>query len=237
MQSMRIVYRYWLNAARSAACQLSTKKDDRMITIWGRTNSVNVQKVLWCCDELVLPYERIDAGLQFGRNNEPAYLSMNPTGKIPTLVDDDFVLWESNSILRYLVLQYGAASPLYPDEPKLRASIDRWLDWSLSTLQPAERPVFWALVRTPPEQRDAAKLADDVRNVTALWHLLDTHLQGRFFLESDKFTLADIVIGAYAKRWFALDGVERPPLPNLERWYSRIATRSGFKKYVDFPLT
>jgi glutathione S-transferase len=97
--------------------------------------------------------------------------------------------------------------------------------------------VFWALVRTPPEQRDAARLADDIRNVTALWQLLDTHLQGRFFLESDKFTLADIVIGAYAKRWFGLDGVERPPLPNLERWYSRIATRPGFKKYVDFPLT
>ncbi|MBW9104754.1 glutathione S-transferase family protein [Paraburkholderia phenoliruptrix] len=208
-----------------------------MITIWGRTNSVNVQKVLWCCDELVLPYERIDAGLQFGRNNEPAYLSMNPTGKIPTLVDDDFVLWESNSILRYLALQYGAASPLYPSEPRLRASIDRWLDWSLSTLQPAERPVFWTLVRTPPEQRDATKLADDVRNVTSLWRLLDTHLQGRFFLESDKFTLADIVIGAYAKRWFGLAGIERPPLPSLERWYSRIATRSGFKKYVDFPLT
>ena len=208
-----------------------------MITIWGRTNSVNVQKVLWCCDELVLPYERIDAGLQFGRNNEPAYLSMNPTGKIPTLVDDDFVLWESNSILRYLALQYGAASPLYPSEPRLRASIDRWLDWSLSTLQPAERPVFWTLVRTPPEQRDATKLADDVLNVTSLWRLLDTHLQGRFFLESDKFTLADIVIGAYAKRWFGLAGIERPPLPSLERWYSRIATRSGFKKYVDFPLT
>lgn len=208
-----------------------------MITIWGRTNSVNVQKVLWCCDELVLPYERIDAGLQFGRNNEPAYLSMNPTGKIPTLVDDDFVLWESNSILRYLALQYGAASPLYPAEPRLRASIDRWLDWSLSTLQPAEKPVFWTLVRTPPEQRDATRLADDVSNVTLLWRLLDTHLQGRFFLESDKFTLADIVIGAYAKRWFGLPGIERPPLPNLERWYSRIATRSGFKKYVDFPLT
>ncbi|MBW0448183.1 glutathione S-transferase [bacterium M00.F.Ca.ET.228.01.1.1] len=208
-----------------------------MITIWGRTNSVNVQKVLWCCDELVLPYERIDAGLQFGRNNEPAYLSMNPTGKIPTLVDDDFVLWESNSILRYLALQYGAVSPLYPAEPRLRASIDRWLDWSLSTLQPAERPVFWTLVRTPPEQRDATKLADDVLNVTSLWRLLDTHLQGRFFLESDKFTLADIVIGAYAKRWFGLAGIERPPLPSLERWYSRIATRSGFKKYVDFPLT
>lgn len=208
-----------------------------MITIWGRANSVNVQKVLWCCDELVLPYDRIDAGLQFGRNDEPAYLAMNPTGKIPTLVDDDFVLWESNSILRYLVLQYGEASLLYPSDPKSRAGIDRWLDWSLSTLQPAERPVFWALVRTPAAERDTTKLASDFNAVAVLWRMLDTHLQGRFFLEGEKFTLADIVIGAYAKRWFGVDGVERPPLPNLQRWYSRIATRTGFKKYVDFPLT
>ncbi len=121
-----------------------------MITIWGRANSVNVQKVLWCCDELVLPYERIDAGLQFGRNNEPDYLAMNPTGKIPTLVDDDFVLWESNSILRYLVLQYGESSLLYPSEPRLRSSIDRWLDWSLTTLQPTEKPVFWLSCVHPP---------------------------------------------------------------------------------------
>ncbi|MFL9883879.1 glutathione S-transferase family protein [Paraburkholderia agricolaris] len=208
-----------------------------MITIWGRANSVNVQKVLWCCDELVLPYERIDAGLQFGRNNEPDYLAMNPTGKIPTLVDDDFVLWESNSILRYLVLQYGESSLLYPSEPKLRSSIDRWLDWSLTTLQPTEKPVFWALVRTPAAERNAGKLVTDLAAVTLLWRLLDNHLQGRFFLEGEKFTLADIVIGAYAKRWFGLEGIERPPLPNLERWYSRIATRAGFKKYVDFALT
>lgn len=208
-----------------------------MITIWGRANSVNVQKLLWCCDELVLPYERIDAGLHFGRNNEPEYLAMNPTGRVPTLVDGDFVLWESNSILRYLVMQYGPASPLYPDEPKQRASIDRWLDWSLSTLQPAERPVFWAIVRTPEAQRDTAKLATDITAVTALWKLVDNHLQARFFLEDEKCTLADIVIGAYAKRWFGLEGVERPSLPNLERWYSRLTTRTGFKKYVDFPLT
>ncbi|OAJ52427.1 glutathione S-transferase [Paraburkholderia ginsengiterrae] len=208
-----------------------------MITIWGRANSVNVQKVLWCCEELVLPYERIDAGLKFGRNNEPEYLAMNPTGKIPTLVDDGFVLWESNSILRYLVLQYADASLLYPAEPKLRSSVDRWLDWSLSTLQPAERPVFWAVVRTRAAERDAAKLAADVEVVGTLWRMLDAHLQGRFFLEGEKFTLADIVIGAYAKRWFGLEGIERPPLPNLERWYSRLATRSGFKKYVDLPLT
>lgn len=92
-------------------------------------------------------------------------------------------------------------------------------------------------MRTPAAERDAARLATDVAAVTLLWRLLDNHLQGRFFLEGEQFTLADIVIGAYAKRWFGLEGVERPPLPNLERWYSRIATRAGFKKYVDFALT
>ncbi|MFM0290517.1 glutathione S-transferase family protein [Paraburkholderia megapolitana] len=208
-----------------------------MITLWGRANSVNVQKLLWCCDELALPYERIDAGLQYGRNNEPDYLSMNPTGRVPTLVDGDFVLWESNSILRYLVMQYAPSSFLYPVEPRARASVDRWLDWSLSTLQPAERPVFWALVRTPAAERDTTKLAADLLSVGALWKLLDTHLQGRFFIEGEHCTLADIVLGSYAKRWFGPDGVERPLLPNLERWYSRLGTRTGFKKYVDLPLT
>jgi glutathione S-transferase len=208
-----------------------------MLTIWGRANSVNVQKVLWCCDELGLPFERIDAGLQFGRTGEPEYLAMNPNGKIPTLVDGDFVLWESNAILRYLALQYGGGSPLYPDEPKQRAGIDRWLDWSLSTLAPAERPVFQTLVRTPPAERDAAKLAADFAAAGKLWKLVDTYLQGRFFLEGDKFTLADLVIGAFARRWFGLEGVERPPLPNLERWYSRLATRAGFRHHVDVPLT
>jgi glutathione S-transferase len=208
-----------------------------VITIWGRTNSVNVQKVLWCCDELVLPYERIDAGLQFGRVNEPSYLAMNPTGKIPTLVDGDYVLWESNSILRYLVMQYGQSSILYPDDAKTRASIDRWLDWTLTTLAPLDRPVFLAVVRTPADKRDNAKLAADLEAIGALWKMLDTQLQTRFFIDSDKFTLADIVLGSYAKRWFGLEGVERPSLPNLQRWYSRLATRSGFRKYVDLPLT
>ncbi|MGF6758650.1 glutathione S-transferase family protein [Paraburkholderia sp. GAS42] len=209
-----------------------------MITIWGRANSVNVQKVLWCCDELSLPYERIDAGMQFGRNGEPDYLTMNPTGKVPTLVDGDYVLWESNSILRYLVLQYGPPSSLlYPADPKIRAGIDRWLDWSLSTLQPAERPVFWSIVRTPAADRDQAALENNVQAVSALWKQLDSHLAGRFFFETDHFTHADIVLGAYAKRWFGLEGIERPSMPNLERWYSRLENRPGFRKFIDLPLT
>ena len=208
-----------------------------MIKIWGRPNSVNVQKVLWCCDELVLPFERIDAGGQFGRLDEPSYLVMNPNGKIPTLVDGNFVLWESNAILRYLAMEYGPSSLLYPADPKVRASIERWLDWSIGTLAPAERPLFLALVRTPPEKRDPAKIEADVQSVAALWTLLDHHLQGRFFLENERFSLADIVLGAFARRWFGLEGIERPALPNLERWYQRLAQRQGFRKYIDLPLT
>ena len=231
------MYRYWLNAARVRGLPTVSQGDVLVITIWGRANSVNVQKVLWCCDELVLPYNRIDAGMQFGRNTEPAYLAMNPTGRIPTLVDGDFVLWESHSIVRYLTLQYGPSSLLYPAEPKVRASIDRWLDWTIGTLAPAERPVFQTLVRTPEAERNAAKLAADIEAVAVWWKMLDTQMQGRFYIEGETFTLADIVVGSYAKRWFGLEGLTRPSMPNLERWYARLATRSGFKKHVDFPLT
>ncbi|HWG68591.1 MAG TPA: glutathione S-transferase N-terminal domain-containing protein, partial [Steroidobacteraceae bacterium] len=101
------------------------------ITIWGRANSVNVQKVLWCLSEFDLAYTRIDAGMAFGRNQEPDYLAMNPNGRIPTLVDGDFVLWESNSIMRYLALAYRPQSTLYPSAPRRRAAVDRWLDWTL----------------------------------------------------------------------------------------------------------
>jgi glutathione S-transferase len=98
--------------------------NQEQLKIWGRVNSVNVQKVLWCLCELDLAYERIDAGMAFGRNGEPEYLAMNPNGRIPTLVHGDFVLWESNSIMRYLVLAHAPQSPLYPQAPKLRASVD-----------------------------------------------------------------------------------------------------------------
>jgi glutathione S-transferase len=208
-----------------------------MITIWGRTNSVNVQKILWLCDEIGLSYNRIDAGLQFGRNTEPGYLAMNPMGKVPTLVDGDYVLWESNSILRYLAMQYGAPTALYPADPKARASVDRWLDWSLSTLQPAERPVFWGIIRTPEGERDITKVAADVAKVAEVWKVLDAQLKDRNYIEGESFTIADIVLGAFAKRWFGLPGIVRPRMPNLERWYAQLATRSGFNRYVDIELS
>lgn len=207
------------------------------ITIWGRPNSVNVQKVLWCLHELDLAYERIDAGMAFGKNREPGYLAMNPNGRVPTLVDGDFVLWESNSIMRYLVRAYRPRSPLYPQAPKVRSGVDRWLDWTLSTLQPVDRPVFWALVRTPVEQRDMAAIQKDADAEAAQWQIVDEQLATRRFIEGEEFTLADIALGAYARRWFGVEGIDKPPFKNLERWFAQFASRPAFVKIVAPPMS
>ncbi len=128
-----------------------------MIKIWGRNTSVNVQKVMWAVGELGLPHERIDVGGSFGKNNEPAYLAMNPNGLVPTLEEDGFVLWESNAIVRYLAAKYGAGT-LEPSDMRARARASSWMDWQLTVAAPAVTPVFWGLVRTPPEKRDHAPI-------------------------------------------------------------------------------
>ena len=207
------------------------------ITIWGRANSVNVQKVLWCLSELDLAYARIDAGMAFGRNHEPDYLAMNPNARVPTLVDGDYVLWESNSIMRYLALAYRPQSTLYPPEPRRRAAVDRWLDWTLSTMQPVDRPVFWALVRTPVEQRDMVAIQRDVDAEAEQWRIVDAQLASRRFIEGDDFTLADIALGAYARRWLGVEGVRKPRLAQIERWFAEIADRRGFQQFIAPPMS
>jgi len=207
------------------------------IKIWGRANSVNVQKVLWCLRELELDFERIDAGMAFGRNHDPDYLAMNPNGRVPTLVDGDFVLWESNSIMRYLVLAYGKGSAVYPEGAKQRASVERWLDWTLSTLQPVDRPVFWALVRTPIEQRDMAQIQKDADAEAREWHIVDSALSTKRFIEGDEFTIADIALGAYARRWFGVEGIQKPQFANLDRWFAQFDHRPGFRQFVAPPMS
>jgi glutathione S-transferase len=211
--------------------------EQSQITIWGRANSVNVQKVLWCLDELQIPFERIDAGMQFGRTRDPDYLAMNPNSRIPTLVDGDYVLWESNSIMRYLCLAYPADSALYPRSPRQRAAVDRWLDWTLSTLQPVDRPVFWGLVRTPPADRDMLQIQKDADTAAEVWGILDHQLAARRFIEGDDFTIADIALAAYARRWLGVEGIARPVLGNLNRWFAQFTGRAGFDKYVAVPMS
>src|SRR6202790_2896374 len=198
------------------------------LKIWGRANSVNVQKVLWCLRELDIAYQRIDAGMAFGKNRGPDYLAMNPNGRVPTLVDGDFVLWESNSVMRYLVFEYGQGPPLYPHVPNRRTSVDRWLDWTISTLQPVDRPVFWALVRTPVKQRDMVAIQQDADAEAVQWRIVDAQLATRRFIEGDDFTIADIALGAYARRWFGVEGISKPVWPHLDRWFAQLAGRPGF---------
>jgi glutathione S-transferase len=220
-----------------SGARVVSNSNQGQITIWGRANSVNVQKVLWCLRELDLIYERIDAGMAFGKNGEPEYLAMNPNGRVPTLVDGDFVLWESNSIMRYLVRAYRPQSTLYPQAPKVRAGVDRWLDWTLSTLQPVDRPVFWALVRTPIEKRDMTAIQKDADAEAAQWRIVDAQLATRRFIEGDDFTLADIALGAYARRWFGVEGIRKPKLPHLERWFAQFGGRPGFVQFIAPPMS
>ena len=166
-----------------------------MLEIWGRASSSNVQKVLWCGAELGLSYRRHDIGREFGGNREPAYLEMNPNGLIPTLCDGDLVVWESNAIIRYLAARYDGER-LYPKALGPRSQIDQWLDWELGTLAPTIFPVFWGLIRTPPEQRDGKALGAATEKLTDAWHLLDRHLARRPYVGGDQLTLADIALGS-----------------------------------------
>jgi glutathione S-transferase len=139
--------------------------------------------------------------------------------------------------MRYFALVYGQGSPIYPDAPKARTAVDRWLDWTLSTLQPVDRPVFWALVRTPVEKRDMVAVQKDADAEAVVWRIPEAQLATRKFIEGDQFTLADIALGAYARRWFGVEGISKPRLPNLERWFAQFATRPGFKKFLAPPMS
>jgi glutathione S-transferase len=202
--------------------------------IWGRHTSINVQKVLWACDELSLAPERVDVGGTFGGLDTPEFLRLNPNGRIPVLEDGDFVLWESNSIVRYLAATHGRGG-LCPATDAARADAERWMDWQLCHVLPSMVTLFWGLVRTPAEQRDAKAIEHARRTVEAAWRLLDTHLAGRSFILGAPFTMADIPLGAFAYRWLALP-LERPSLANLAAWYARLCERPAFRNRVMLPL-
>ena len=209
---------------------------DRLV-IWGRANSVNVQKVLWCCEELRLAFDRIDAGRNFGRNREPEYLAMNPSGRVPTLIDGDFILWESNTILRYLAAKYGEDDALYPVDLRRRALIDKWLDWAISSCAPVTRDLYWGIVRAAAEKRDVAAMQRIADRLSLLWQVLENSLGHCGYAAGDAFSIADICLGAYARRWFGFEEVVKPPLPKLAAWFARINFRSGFQHYLTDPMT
>jgi glutathione S-transferase len=201
-----------------------------MIKIWGRNTSVNVQKVMWAVGELDLAHERIDVGGSFGKNNEPAYLAMNPNGLVPTLQDDGFVLWESNSIVRYLAAKHSAGK-LEPADLRSRARASSWMDWQLTVAAPALTPVFWGLVRTPPEKRDHAAIESGKIKTIAAMKVLDAQLATTAFIAGDALSMGDIPVALMAYRFRRLVP-ERPQLDHLERWFTTIEQRPAFKQHV-----
>lgn len=207
------------------------------LTLWGRANSVNVQKVLWCCEELGLGFERIDAGLHFGRNNEPAYLAMNPTGRVPTLVDNGFAVWESNTVLRYLANKFDLGRRLYPEDPARRSMVDRWLDWTISSYGHVERDLYWGLIRAPADQRDMPALQKIADRLGALWQVVEAGFGDRAYIAGADFSIADICLGAYARRWFGFEGIAQPALPKVAAWHERVAQRPAYRRHLAGPLT
>ncbi len=206
-----------------------------MLKVWGRNNSINVQKVLWCLDELNVPYERVDAGMAFGVVNTPEYRLLNPNGLVPTIEDDGVVLWESNAIVRYLAARYGNGT-LWPDDAAARARADRWMDWQATTLWPNLRKVFWGLVRTPPEKRDTAAIETARQKTAEKFAIVDAQLHNERHLGGESLTIGDIAVGVAAYRWFEMP-VERSRAKNLEAWYQRLKERPGFARNVALPLT
>ncbi len=206
-----------------------------MLKIWGRKNSSNVRKVLWCAEEAGVAYQSIDAGGAFGRVDQAEYRAKNPNGLIPMIEDGELVLWESNAIVRYLAACYASGS-LYPQSPALRAQGDMWMDWVSSSLVGPFTTLFVGTLRTPPERRDPALIAQALERCGELLAIPDALLAGQPYLSGEQFAMGDIPLGCFAYAWFEMP-IERPQLPHLAAWYARLQLRPAFQRGVMTPLT
>lgn len=202
------------------------------LRLWGRATSGNVQKPMWLLAELGIDYERIDVGGEFGGNDTPEYLAMNPNGRVPVLEDGDTIIWESNTIVRYLAARYGG-SRLWSDDPARRAAAEMWMDWALTTLLPQVTHLFHAAVRTPEKDRDPARIEALTKGSGRVLQILDGHLAktGRDWVAGDDLSIGDIPIGTQLYRYFDQDN-ERPPLPRVEAYYARMCARPAYRDTV-----
>lgn len=206
-----------------------------MLKIWGRANSSNVKKVLWCAEELGLAYTRIDAGGPFGRVDDADYRALNPNGLVPVIEDDGFVLWESNAIVRYLAAKHGIGT-LYPSMLQESAIAEQWMDWAATSFNSLIGSLMWNLVRAPEPQRDLKAAEQSAKRCGELFTIADAVLSRQPYLGGEVFSLADIALGPIAYLWFNLP-IERPSLPHLEAWQQRMEERPAYRKIVMLPIT
>ena len=203
-----------------------------MFTIYGRPNSSNVRKVLWLCEEIgQTGYERVDYGRGFKPIDSPEYVALNPNMVVPTLVDGDFVLWESNAILRYLATRHGPEE-IYPKDPAARAKVEMWLDWQLTTLLTGVRLLFQGLHVKDPAHTAPGQLESAGKLATQSMEILDANLAvSGGYVAGDTLTIADCAIGMFVHRWYALP-IERREFPALEAYYGRLRKRAPFQEWI-----
>jgi glutathione S-transferase len=202
--------------------------------VYGRRSSINVQKVLWALGELGKEFERQSVGGGFGGNDTPAYRAMNPNGLVPVLRDDDVVMFESNAIVRYLAVRYGAGT-LLPTRPQELAAAEQWMEWSQTTLAPPASVLFMHQVRTPADKADRRAMADAEARLQAILPIADKALANRAFFAGDTLSIGDIVFGCF--RW-RLEGLtwKRPPMPNIDRWFAALKQRPAYKQWIMVPV-
>lgn len=206
-----------------------------MLKVWGRRNSLNVQKVMWLIGELGLTHEHIDAGGAFGGLDTPGFLAMNPHGRVPVIEDGGIVVWESHAILRYLAARYSDGR-FWRDDPAARAQSDQWIEWAQTVLLPDFLGgIFWAFYRTPEAQRNLPLIERNVALCAQHMRMLDLQLAGKSYLCGEAITLADIPAGTALFRYFELE-IERPEVPNVEAWYRRLCERPAYRQHVMLPF-
>jgi glutathione S-transferase len=216
-----------------------------MMRLWGRKSSINVQKVLWCLAELGLKegkdFERFDAGLQFGLNNTPEFLKMNPNGLVPTLEDGGLVLWESNTIMRYLVSQHDKKGR-FPKGVAAQYNSEKWMDWQLATFWPPLRTTFLGLTRTPEAERNYDVLLKCYQETNKTLGLLDQVLGTQAYCSGNEFNIGDIVVALGVHRWILLNDTfpektgPRSELKNVERWLKQLRTETYFGEFAEKEL-
>lgn len=202
----------------------------------GHMKSSNVMKAVWIMDELGLVYDRVDIGNVWGGLDKPEYTSLNPTSLVPTLIDGDVTVWESNAILRYVANAYPGGEDFYPAEPGRRAVVDQWLDCQQTQMFRPQTVVFLQIVRTAPENRDQAALAQGIKDAARVWGWVNDRLVANRFICGDKLTIADMAWGVHAHRWLNMD-FDRPDLPHLRPWYDRLLERKSFRTKWAGPIT
>lgn len=201
-----------------------------MLKILGKRSSINVRKVLWTCDEVGLTYQQEDHGSGFQPVDTAEFRALNPNGLVPVLLDDDFVLWESNSICRYLTRKTGRED-LLPVTPQGAADVERWMDWKATEFNNAWRYAFMGLVRKDPRFQDPVAIKESIAAWTRCVQIVESQLQRTGgWIAGPQFTLADIVLGLSVHRW-KMTPFAHPELPAVERWYMTLNQRPAFMRH------